>query len=471
MNVSFAEQRQPDGKYDKRIELAAAKAPTVSEAAARSFIDSDGQPYTVLWLVADGHQEPDLAAVRDALRHRIPREAMPGIVLTIPALPKTRTGQIDKSRLLPPSRLAIPYRSVRYLTGATEYALTQIWERLLGVDELNIDEDFFDLGGSSRLAVSMLESCRQLFDVTVPPVEFLERPTVENLASLIEGRSATTGGCSLVTNRHAVKPPFFCVYPGLGIRGARNMAIADPERKFVNLVPPGYSGKNLEITSVAALSDVYIEEITRIAPQGPYHIGGNCASGLVAYEVARKLSERGQTVASVILLKTPVSVDLAKVAPTEFFVFDDLFVNAPAGSAASHLRAEFLRLEGTLKSEVTSKDALAELTPALNRLHHELVAAGSVAATITAERLVSMTSDWVQYVLAAARYQVEPAQSLPIELVVPHELSEQLAAAWEQALCHSIAVHGFSAYEPFESREFALWLCDFLDKREAGLTA
>lgn len=56
MSTAFEEQR-PHEKYDELIELTVCEIPAVSEAAARSFIDPDGAPYIVLWLVTDDQQQ------------------------------------------------------------------------------------------------------------------------------------------------------------------------------------------------------------------------------------------------------------------------------------------------------------------------------------------------------------------------------------------------------------------------------
>jgi acyl carrier protein len=71
----------------------------------------------------------------------------------------------------------------------TEKALAAIWSELLNVQHLGIDDDFFDLGGQSLVAMRAVSRIRDVFEVEVSLRNLFERPTVAGLAEVIDGLS------------------------------------------------------------------------------------------------------------------------------------------------------------------------------------------------------------------------------------------------------------------------------------------
>jgi thioesterase domain-containing protein len=104
----------------------------------------------------------------------------------------------------------------------------------------------------------------------------------------------------LVTLRsEGSKPPFFCIHSEGGnvleyVRLAEHMSHDQP---FYALQAQGLKGDRIEGHSVEEMAQHYLEEMKTRQPQGPYFIGGYCLGGLVAYEMARQLEEKGDQVA------------------------------------------------------------------------------------------------------------------------------------------------------------------------------
>ena len=96
---------------------------------------------------------------------------------------------------------------------ATESQLTDIWREVLGVDAIGIDDNFFDLGGDSSLAVRMLAVIDKEFKVRLPLAILYETPTVGELAQVLRGETSISGWSPLVTIQpEGSRPPFFCFH-------------------------------------------------------------------------------------------------------------------------------------------------------------------------------------------------------------------------------------------------------------------
>ena len=77
-------------------------------------------------------------------------------------------------------------------TTAVEKVLTGLWEKILGISPIGIDDPFFDLGGDSIEAIQIQHAIHREFDLRVKNTEFLADPTIAAIARLIDGRSAST---------------------------------------------------------------------------------------------------------------------------------------------------------------------------------------------------------------------------------------------------------------------------------------
>ncbi len=101
--------------------------------------------------------------------------------------------------------------------------------------------------------------------------------------------------------------PFFAV-PGHNgdvlcyVRLARHLGDDQP---FYALQPPGYDGEREPLRSVTGLAAHYADEMRRFLPCGPYVLGGYCAGGAIAFEVAQQLRARGERVELLALFGTP----------------------------------------------------------------------------------------------------------------------------------------------------------------------
>jgi thioesterase domain-containing protein len=126
----------------------------------------------------------------------------------------------------------------------------------------------------------------------------LQAPTVAQFSALVDHASVPVDIVVKVREGKPGRAPFFCI-PGAGgnILSLRPLALAMPEDvPFYCLQAKGLDGRSDPFTTVEATALCYVEEMRRIQPSGPYHLGGGCYGGVVAFETARLLQEAGESI-------------------------------------------------------------------------------------------------------------------------------------------------------------------------------
>ena len=140
------------------------------------------------------------ATLRAHLKARLPHYMVPAAFVLMDTFPLTTNGKIDRHALpavsfegtpsAPPSTPgAVPEADAGRTLTETEARLAGIWTELLKVEHVGVEDDFFDLGGQSLVAIRAVSRIRDVFGVDLPLRNLFERPTVAGLAEVIDGLS------------------------------------------------------------------------------------------------------------------------------------------------------------------------------------------------------------------------------------------------------------------------------------------
>lgn len=190
---------------------------------------------------------------------------------------------------------------------SVESRLKEIWQRLLGVESIETNEDFFELGGTSLLAVQLFSDIEKQFQRKLPISTLLETSTIGKLAAVImSGSSGSSLNSVVAFRREGSKPPFFCVHAAGGnVILYRDLArhLGD-DQPFYGIQCQGLDGRMPVLTRIEDMASAYVKEMRKVQPQGPYFLGGYCMGGTIAYEMACQLSEAGEKVALLSLFET-----------------------------------------------------------------------------------------------------------------------------------------------------------------------
>ena len=174
------------------IEHALTEAPGVHEAAAVVREEASGDVRLIAYYTAaDGSALP-LEALRAALRTRLPEYMLPQHFEWLAQMPQTPNGKIDRKALPAPSGASKPSpaaklngAAVHDAPSATLETVRMIWQEVLGIDSVGLDQNFFDLGGHSLLAVRVQIEMKKRLSCEVSLVDVFAHPTVRGLAQLV----------------------------------------------------------------------------------------------------------------------------------------------------------------------------------------------------------------------------------------------------------------------------------------------
>lgn len=188
-----------------------------------------------------------------------------------------------------------------------EARLIRIWLALLSVPAVEAADNFFDLGGDSILAVQLFAEIEAAFGVKLPVASLYDTPTVAELARVIRGEASEAGWPPLVAIQpKGSRPPLFCVHgAGGNVLIYRDLARRlGPDQPLFGLQSRGLDGNSAPLDTVEAMAALYVDEIRRAQPRGPYFLGGYCGGGTIAFEAAQQLVASGEQVALLALFDT-----------------------------------------------------------------------------------------------------------------------------------------------------------------------
>jgi amino acid adenylation domain-containing protein len=147
-------------------------------------------------LVAYVVAEAAVVSVNDLrvhLRERLPEYMVPSSFEYLERLPLNANGKVDREAL--PAPAAIHELAGEYLAPRTptEEILTNIWSQVLGIKQVGINDNFFQLGGHSLTAMQIVNGLRKTFQIDLPLRDFFESPTVAELSQRVDNARRTSG--------------------------------------------------------------------------------------------------------------------------------------------------------------------------------------------------------------------------------------------------------------------------------------
>lgn len=286
------------------IESALRQHPDVVNAVVLPILAA-GQTRLAAWVVAASETTPT-ADLRSFLALRLPDFMIPASVTFIDAIPLSPNGKVDRTALPLPDGEAVPPDAMAP-RDEMDHVVADALAASLGRRSVGIDEDFFDAGGDSLSAVLLIAHLEKLTGRRVPVELFFRQPTVRAIADCLREEIEGSFPDYFVTlDETGEGIPLFLVPGGDGTETkvlgyeplARELAGTRPIHGLY-FVPEIHGA----CTSVEDLASVYRERIEAAHP-GPWVLAGHCIGGVIAWEIARQLRERGGDVAGVALLET-----------------------------------------------------------------------------------------------------------------------------------------------------------------------
>jgi acyl carrier protein len=160
---------------------------SVNEAVVIALEDKGNEKRLAAYVVTAQGASRNISELRNSLKERLPDYMIPSAFVYLDALPLTSHGKIDR-RALPAPDAERPALAEAFIAPRTptEKSLASIWTKLLGINRVGINDNYFELGGDSLLATQLVSQLRGVFEVELPLVNLFQYPTLAELATSIE---------------------------------------------------------------------------------------------------------------------------------------------------------------------------------------------------------------------------------------------------------------------------------------------
>ena len=274
------------------IESTLCEHPDVGHCAVVAREAPNGERQLVAYIVGKAGCPSD-AEARGWLRTRLPEYMIPSAFVHLCALPQTASGKLDKAALPAPSPRGIGRIGAQPPRNDTELRVAELWSDVLGVPVIDVNSDFFDVGGHSLLAARLISGVRQTFGVSLSPTSFLDSGrTIAKLAELLGAESPSR------TDEVPSALPLHFIFsdPATAMSLRRFTAQWGAAQPLYALIPEQPGGRfDLSMTIEHHASQA-LSAIRNRQPDGPLALVGYSFGGLVAYEVARQAVDAGQQV-------------------------------------------------------------------------------------------------------------------------------------------------------------------------------
>ncbi|WP_346012177.1 amino acid adenylation domain-containing protein [Streptomyces sp. SID3343] len=278
----------------------------VAACAVATHRPSGGITQLIGYVVTRDGADADEAAYREILAAGLPAHMVPARILTLPALPSTPNGKLDR-RALPAPSGAGPTSAVTLARTDTEKRIAAIWAEVLGLPEPGVDDSFFALGGDSFSALKVVRRIEPAPSL----VEFYQYATIRRLAAHLDARSEsgpadvrllhrlTAADADQATGGHTVVAVPYSGGSAVAYQPLADALPADWALRAVELPGHDRARPDEEPEPIAVVCDRIVDEMRTI--DGPVLLYGHCLGVALTVEVARRAEAAGVLLAGVAL--------------------------------------------------------------------------------------------------------------------------------------------------------------------------
>jgi acyl-coenzyme A synthetase/AMP-(fatty) acid ligase/thioesterase domain-containing protein/acyl carrier protein len=297
------------------VETAVRRHPLVRDVGVLARTTGEGETILVAYVsVREGAPDALLAELRASM-YSAPQPMRPALWYRLNEVPRLPNFKLDLRalRALDASRAAEEIRRAELASGAAavrsdciEPTVARIWQEVLQAPAAVPEQDFFQMGGDSLKAIRFVSELEQALGIELPITLINEAPSFGRLCTALKQRRTTRYVPLVLLKGGEGAPPVYFVH---GIGGnvaelflvARSMAY--PGAVF-GIQARGLRAQETPHLTVKAMAVEYLRAIKARQSEGPYCLCGYSFGGLVAFEIARRLRQSGDTVGFVGLFDT-----------------------------------------------------------------------------------------------------------------------------------------------------------------------
>lgn len=305
-----------------RIELSEIESVLVQHAGVKEAVvlarnDVQSETCLVAYVVPQEDHAVSFEELRTHLAAFLPSYMVPSLYVELESMPVTPNSKIDRLRLpAPVNARAAGSKAFAMPRDSMELQMAQLWEGILKVSPIGIEDNFFEVGGHSLHALTLMSLIKNRFGVELPLVTLFRNTTIAALCGSLRNSHpelpCSTSTVVPIQIGNGSRVPLFIVHAqGGGVLSYSNLAKALGEGETVyGLQAVGYESDELPLASIEEMAQRYIADMKQVCPAGPYRVAGWSFGGAVAFEMASRLEEQGDRVAFVGLLDVlPLDAD------------------------------------------------------------------------------------------------------------------------------------------------------------------
>ncbi|MFF7993529.1 amino acid adenylation domain-containing protein [Kitasatospora xanthocidica] len=298
------------------IEAHLTARPELAQACVAVRQDASGEAVLAAYVVPAEGTVLDRRELRRHLAEHLPTVMIPSYLTELPALPLTPNGKVDLAALPEPKADTAGAQHEPPVT-LYETRVAEHWRNLLGLEEVGLQHDFFELGGSSIRLIELIHHLQTEFNIGIPVGQLFKVTTLHGMARTIEQiiTGEVAGGQShLWFNAAAPEDRTVFCFPPAGGHGLvyRQLATHLPEHRIAAFNYLTGDDKTAR----------YADLVEELHPGGPYVLLGYSLGGNLAFEVAKELERRGRTVSSVLLVDAYRVLDAFDLGEEHVAVFE-----------------------------------------------------------------------------------------------------------------------------------------------------
>jgi len=252
------------------------------------------------------HMRGPIEILKDDLRESLPSYMVPNQIVSFNKFPLTANGKIDHIALKNSEKLIEKDNNVAYIVprNALEKQIAQIWLKIMKWDKVSVQDNFFESGGNSLTAVSLINALNKKLILSIPMQVLFQAPTIEELALYIKQNDQDSSSRLISLNESKRSQRIFC-WPGLGGYPMSLKPLAEKvvdQAKFIGIQAHGINQDEIPFETITEMAKADIKLIKEAQPSGPYTLWGYSFGARVAFEVAHQLEANGDTVADLCLI-------------------------------------------------------------------------------------------------------------------------------------------------------------------------
>ncbi len=271
------------------------KMPGIQDAVVINQKVLNNKQALCAYLKAEGQES--ISSIREYLSRILPDYMIPSYISYIPEIPLNSNGKVDREKLPDPllAKMEAAYEAPH---SNTEIEIQKIWEKVLNIEGISVDDVIFELGGDSLDMIAISTAIYKKYDITLPATDIREVNTISKMASYIdnESLSLSSNNGNLCLLKKGKKNLFF-VHAGSGeISNYISLSQCINEEYSCWGIRMGFNKYSPYNISIHELALKYVNYITEIQPKGPYYLAGWCIGGTIAFEMANILEKRNENI-------------------------------------------------------------------------------------------------------------------------------------------------------------------------------